>query len=362
MNSASDLPLISVIIPAYNAEAYIAKTLNSVLSQTYHNIEVIVIDDGSSDRTLESIQQFAQKDERVTIVQQTNQGVAAARNKGIQTAQGQFIAFLDADDFWFPANLEKQMRLMLSSSFQTGFVYAWSVDIDEHDQITGGFHAAQVSGNVYSLLLCHNFLGNASSTLIRKDCFDRVGDFREQFKRLDAQGCEDWDLHLRIAEVYSCQVVPEFLIGYRKSENSMSHDYLKMAASHALMLQAVRQNHPEIPTFLHQLSTSSFYLYFARQSLDNHDRGQARFWLSEALNIDRFTLLFRPDYYLLLLKSILPQRTAPIFTPHKLPSRLSITLKILATSCLHQFLQIVDRGLRDQPISKAPSRSLLTRS
>ncbi|MEP0918321.1 glycosyltransferase [Leptolyngbya sp. DQ-M1] len=362
MNPAFDPPLISVIIPAYNAETYIAKTLRSVLTQTYQNLEVIIIDDGSQDRTVEIIQPFAEEDTRVTIVQQSNRGVAAARNTGIQKARGQFIALLDADDFWFPDNLEKQMNCMMSAPPKTGFVYSWSVDIDEHDQMTGDFNAAQVTGDVYLLLLCHNFVGNASSTLIRKECFDRVGGFNERFKSVNAQGCEDWDLYLRIAEAYYCQVIPEFLISYRKSKNSMSRDYFKMAASHALMLQAIRQNHPEIPHLLYQLSISSFYLYFARQSIDNHDREQAHFWLSEALNIDRAALLFRPDYYWLLLKSVLLQRTTSVRTLHNAPSRLSITLKVFATACLHQFLRIVDQGLRDRSVSKAPSRSLLTRS
>ncbi|HEY9862115.1 MAG TPA: glycosyltransferase family A protein, partial [Candidatus Obscuribacterales bacterium] len=96
----TDAPLVSVIIPAYNAERFIARTLESVLNQTYQNIEVLVVDDGSSDRTPEIVHHFAEIDARIILFHQSNAGVAAARNLAIQHAKGEFIAPLDADDIW----------------------------------------------------------------------------------------------------------------------------------------------------------------------------------------------------------------------------------------------------------------------
>lgn len=107
------LPLVSVIIPAYNAEFFIEKTLNSVLSQTYKNIEVLVVDDGSQDRTAEIITSIAKIDSRVFLLQQSNAGVAAARNLAINKCRGEYIAPIDADDIWYPQNLEKQVQCML---------------------------------------------------------------------------------------------------------------------------------------------------------------------------------------------------------------------------------------------------------
>ncbi|MGB3294833.1 MAG: glycosyltransferase family 2 protein, partial [Phormidesmis sp.] len=107
--AASDdaLPLVSVIVPTYNAEAFIAKTLASVLAQTYRHLEVLVVDDGSSDRTPSIVKAMAEQYPRITLLQQPNGGVAIARNAGIKKAQGEFIAPIDADDLWHPEMIEK---------------------------------------------------------------------------------------------------------------------------------------------------------------------------------------------------------------------------------------------------------------
>lgn len=108
-----NLPFVSVIIPAYNAEAFIGRTLESVLAQTYENIEVLVVDDGSRDRTAEIVASFAQKDSRVILLKQQNAGVAAARNLAIEKSRGEYIAPLDADDIWYPSKLDKQVQCIL---------------------------------------------------------------------------------------------------------------------------------------------------------------------------------------------------------------------------------------------------------
>lgn len=308
MNSdraASTLPLVSVIIPAYNAETFIEKTLHSVLYQTYQNLEVLVVDDGSQDRTPEIIKSIAQQDKRVVLWQQKNAGVAAARNLGIEKSQGEFIAPIDADDIWYPENIEKQVQCFLESEPSVGLVYSWSVDIDQDDVPTGIFRAAKIEGEVYFTLVGHNFIGNASSSMIRRDCFEQIGGYNCQFKEQDAQGCEDWDLYLRIADVYQFRVVPEFLVGYRKMTNSMSRDYTKMAKSHTLVMQSVRQKHPEIMTALYGFSSSSLYIYFAHQSNSSKDHKTTLFWLYQAIKFDSITPWIRPSVYLLVLKSML---------------------------------------------------------
>ena len=165
-------PLVSVIIPAYNAERYIDKTLDSVLHQTYRNIEVLVVDDGSQDKTAEIIESISHHDHRVYPLYQTQLGVAAARNAAIRQSKGQLIAPIDADDIWYPQNLEKQVHCMLKAGPTVGLVYAWSVVIDEHGLLTGDFRASPIEGEVFETLLSHNFLGNASVCLIRRNCFN----------------------------------------------------------------------------------------------------------------------------------------------------------------------------------------------
>jgi glycosyltransferase involved in cell wall biosynthesis len=308
----SSSPLVSVIVPAYNAEKFIERTLNSVLSQTYQNLEVLVVDDGSQDRTAEIVKLMAQHDPRIILLQQPNSGVAAARNLAIQKSKGEFIAPIDADDIWYPQNLEKQVQCLLKAEATVGLVYAWSVDIDEEDSPTGEFRASTIEGEVYVTLVCHNFLGNSSACLIRRDCFDKVGGYSCKLKEQHAQGCEDWELYLRVAEHYQFQVVPEFLIGYRKLVNSMSCDYTSMAKSHFLTLQAVRHRHPEFPAAIYRLSSSSFYMYLARQSSQRGSHRNTLFWLFKALQVDFITPLFRYGLYVLSMQSLLGLIAEPV--------------------------------------------------
>ena len=307
-----ELPLVSVIIPAYNAEIFLEKTLDSVLAQTYKNIEVLVVDDGSQDRTAEIVESVAQRDHRVILLRQSNAGVAAARNLAIQKSKGEYIAPIDADDIWYPQNLEKQVQCILQAEPSVGVVYAWSLDINEQGLLTGGFRAFIIEGEVYTTLVCHNFLGNASASMIHRACFEKVGGYNCKLKEQNAQGCEDWDLYLRIAEHYQFRVVPEFLIGYRKIFNSMSCDYTSMAKSHYLMLQSVRQRHPEISAAIYQLSSSNFYMYLAHQSSWRGSERTTLFWLYQALRSDFITPFLRYGLYKLSIKSLLKLTTQSI--------------------------------------------------
>ena len=298
------LPLVSVIIPAYNAETFIAKTLESVIAQTYRNLEILAVDDGSDDRTAEIVKAFNQRDPRIKLLHQPNAGVAAARNLGVRSAKGELIAPIDADDLWRPDAIAKLVAQFQAGNPKVGVVYAWSVDIDQQEQPTGGFHAASVEGDVYKTLICHNFLGNASSTLIRKACLEQVGGYSTWFRAQNAQGCEDWDLYLRLAEHYEFGVVSEFLVSYRQVASSMSRNFSQMARSQQLMLQTIQHNHPELPNYLFRLSRSSFYLYLAHQCDAQNDACATLFWLWQTIKIDPITPIGRLGLYLLLIKSL----------------------------------------------------------
>ncbi|GET35682.1 glycosyltransferase family 2 protein [Microseira wollei] len=297
--------LVSVIIPAYNAERFIERTLKSVLAQTYHNLEVIVVDDGSQDRTAQIVQSIAQEDRRVRLLQQPNAGVAAARNLGIQKSRGEFVAPIDADDIWYPQNIEKQVKCIIESDSSVGLVYSWSVDINEDDFLTGGFHASEQKGKVYLPLLCRNFIGNGSAVLIRRTCLEKVGGYNnEQLKDEHSHGSEDWELYLRIAESYQFGVVPEFLIGYRKTSLSTSYKDASMVKFYELLMQMVRQKHPEIPEQIYHWSGSNFYLYLAYQSFHSSKHSNSLAWLYKSLQLDLSMTLLRHDIYILTLKNL----------------------------------------------------------
>lgn len=304
LESTAGLELVSVVIPAYNAARYIERTLASVLCQTYQNLEIIVVDDGSQDETSTLVQAIAQQDWRVQLLQQSNQGVASARNAGINHARGRFIAPLDADDIWYPHNIEKQVKRLQIAGPNVGVCYAWSIDIDSKEQPIGNYRAAAIEGSVYRSLICHNFIGNASATVIRRSALSKVGCYDITLKHHEAQGCEDWDLYLRLANKYQYCFVPDFLIGYRKAASSMSANNYRMSRSHKMMLQAVKKAHPEIPSFLYKLSKSSFYMYLARQSDLAQNYRETLYWLKRAVVADCVTPLGRYGLYTMALRSM----------------------------------------------------------
>lgn len=318
--SSDHCPLVSVIIPAYNAERFIGQTLESVLAQTYANFEVLVVDDGSHDHTAAIVRQYVAKDSRIQLLQQQNSGVAAARNLAIEKSKGEFIAPLDADDIWYPLNLERQVECLVNSSLRVGLIYAWSIDIDAEDQPTGAFRAAPIEGRVYPTLLLHDFIANASSVLIRRSCFHQVGSYSCQLREQAGQGREDWDLYLRIAEHYEFRVVPDFLVGYRRLPNSMSCDYSSMARSNEIIWQSIRQKYPKIPQLLYRLSTSSFYMNLARQSFLVEDPKLSLFWIKEAFKKDWLTPMLRVGFYKTLLR-YLGLSHSPVLKPFTLPQR-----------------------------------------
>lgn len=312
MSINENFPLVSVIIPAYNAAAFINRTLDFVLTQTYTNIEVLVVDDGSQDCTVDIVQSYLQQDRRIILLQQANQGVAVARNLAIQKSRGEYIAPLDADDIWYPQKLEKQVQCILNAPSSVGLVYAVSMEIDEEDLIIDKYsiynRSYQPEGNVYTNLVCSNFIGNASAPLIRRSCFEHIGGYSCQLKEQDAQGCEDWDIYLRIAEFYQFQVVPEVLIGYRQVSGSMGSKCKTMIKSYNLVLHDVQQRHPEIPATIYRWSRSFFYNYLSVKSSASGDYCNALFCLYKALESNLFLLLRLATYritFMLILKIVI---------------------------------------------------------
>lgn len=239
--------LISVIIPAYNAEDFIDEALSSALAQTYPHFEIIVVDDGSHDRTADVVKARADQDSRIRLITQENSGVAAARNLAIRQARGNFIAPLDADDLWHSDKLERQFDKMRTGGQSVGLVYTWCSTIDADGRvIKRGASNAITVGWAYESLLYFNFIVSASVPLIRKECLVEVGGYDENLRARGAEGCEDLQLYLDIAEKWKISVVPAFLVGYRMTANSMTRNVQKMKRSHELVLADAKSRHPEV--------------------------------------------------------------------------------------------------------------------
>ncbi|WP_153110274.1 glycosyltransferase family 2 protein [Propionivibrio limicola] len=198
------MPKVSVIIPSYNSEKYIETTLGSVLGQTFKDIEVLVVDDGSDDRSPEIVRNHGAP---VRLIHQSNSGVSTARNRGISEAIGQFICFIDSDDYWFPDKLARQLQIF-DTYPDTGAVYSSFIRWESNEagcfpppdsfdlaSFADGIDT-EYSGWIYHLLLLDCWM-LTSATMIRRDVFNKCGTFDVTLP------CgEDWDLWLRIARDY----------------------------------------------------------------------------------------------------------------------------------------------------------------
>ena len=256
-------PLVSVVIPVYNGEQWVGTAIESALAQTYRNLEIIAIDDGSRDRSLEVLQRYALSDPRVRVLQQTNQGVARARNNGIQQARGDLIAPLDADDVWLPQKIERQVEALMSAGPNTGFVYCWWAWIDHDGALLDRSPRWHIKGNVFEFLLQINFTGNASVPLFRKACILEAGGYNDKLAAAKAGGCEDWELVLRIAARHDVAVVPAILLGYRRTPGSMSAACDTMWRSQVLVVDAASRLRPDISPTILRRARQQFAMYLA---------------------------------------------------------------------------------------------------
>ncbi|KHK90241.1 glycosyl transferase family 2 [Novosphingobium malaysiense] len=237
---------VSVIIPAYNASRTIGETLRSASAQTYGNLEIIVVDDGSRDETPEIVRAHAATDSRIRLVTQANAGVAAARNAGVAASHGEFIAPLDSDDLWHPAKIERQLQVFRDGGEDVGLVYTWFALIDGQSRVVQLRHDPRYEGDVLAALAYRNFIGNGSSALIRRDVFDRTGGYDPSLRGRGGQGCEDWKLYFEIAAISQFGVVPAPMTGYRDLDDNMSSDVLQMLRSRDLCTADLLPAHPQL--------------------------------------------------------------------------------------------------------------------
>jgi glycosyltransferase involved in cell wall biosynthesis len=272
-------PTISIVVPAYNAQKTILETIYSVQKQTFFDWELIVINDGSTDRTLELLNIVA--DTRLKIFSYPNGGLSVARNRGITHAQGEFIAFLDADDLWTPDKLEAQL-IALQSHPKAGVAYSWNYYMDEEGTTV---YEPEIpiffAGNVYHNLLLGNFIVNGSNCLIRKQAIESVGEFDPE-----VAGSADWDYWLRLAEHWDFVLIPKPQVYYRGSSQSMSANVEFMERCNLQVIEKAFQTAPAQLQYLKNASLANNYrylanLYLARVgTLEAAKQAVKKFWLA----------------------------------------------------------------------------------
>ena len=267
--------LVSVVIPAYNAGKTLAETLRSVSNQTYRNLEILVVDDGSSDGTFELASEYSLCDARVRVLHQANGGVARARNYALRDANGSLVAPIDADDLWHPRKIELQLQALQRFSEGRAVAYNWFAAIDGNGVVSGHSRPVTEEGDVFSLLVRENFIANGSTPLMPRAEVLACGGYDPALRDRGAEGCEDLKLYLTLAERLPFAVAPAFLTGYRSTSGNMSSNAHRMLASHALVMAEVRQRHPHLAAAITaaEFDTARWYL---KKAFLAGDRGQIR--------------------------------------------------------------------------------------
>ena len=276
---AIDPPFVSVVITDYNGAAFIDRTLMCARNQTYEPLEIIVVDDGSTDASPEIVAAHAKLDPRIRMVRQANAGVAAARNRGVRKARGDLIAFLDHDDLWHNSIIEKQVARFNACGETTAVVYAWSCLIDREDRIISPTAEPRFEGRVLAQMCRGNFIGNGSAGMIRRRAIEDVGGCEEELSG-DFAGYDDSQLYLKLAERYEFAVVPELLVGYRLVIGSTADNYRRIIRSYRHATAPFKSRYPQHAASI-DLHEKELIQWYCSRALRRRDYGGAATVLRE---------------------------------------------------------------------------------
>ncbi len=226
----SDTPLVSVIIPTYNRRNLIEGTIESVLSQTYNNFELIIVDDGSTDGTKSVVEKI--DDRRITYrAHKKNRGANAARNTGLKSANGEYIAFIDSDVVWLPEKIEKQVKTIQNTNNSVGAIYCDSYG--QFENYLKEVPLPEISGNIYKDLLGSKIFIPTSQLLFKSECFDKCGNWD-----IELPCFNEYDLCLRIAQEYNFSYLSRpLVININHDETSISRDIEKRIAGTDIILE-----------------------------------------------------------------------------------------------------------------------------
>lgn len=232
------MPAVSVIIPTYNRCRLLGRAVQSVLSQTFRDFELIIIDDASTDGTDNLIKSF--DDSRIVYSpHEKRAGSNASRNIGIRIALGKYISFLDSDDEWLPEKLEKQISVFAGGNEKLGVVYTGYSDenIDRDEPVI-----PHCRGDIFTDLLVKNVVGSTTTPLVKCACFETAGLFDETMP-----ASQDWDMWIRIARHFEFDFVPEILARYYFQFDSISRDIKAVEKAHRLIGEKYRSYSDELP-------------------------------------------------------------------------------------------------------------------
>jgi glycosyltransferase involved in cell wall biosynthesis len=299
-------PEVSVIIPAYNVARYIACAVNSALNQESVELEVIVVDDGSTDRTVAESEEI--KDSRLRIVRQENGGGAKARNTGIERATAPYIAFLDGDDFWDHSKLATHITF-LNEHPEVDLTFSYSCVVDERGRQLGRLSRA-VKGKVsFRSLLIENVISNGSAVVMRREALRSAGVFDAELTT-----AEDHDLWLRVSLLRpgNTYCIPHALTYYRMRDGQLTKDWRSMEQGWLKVMAKMRRLAPHDVAAVERKAGSRYYRYLGYIAYENRQFSESRSLLFRALTIDFAELLADRRFWILTgalaIQSLLPAK------------------------------------------------------
>lgn len=313
---------VSVIIPTYNAEKFIAKTIHSVLNQTYQDFEILIIDDESPDDSVAVCRQF--DDPRIRIISQPNRGLPGARNTGIREAKGELIAFLDADDLWAPEKLERHVK-HLDARPEVGVSFSYSAFIDDDDRLTGLYQKPKrLDGITPDYVLCRNPIGNGSAAVLRREVFDGIAfednkhgmvetcyfDERVNHHSADATDVECW-LRISIQTDWELSGIPEALTLYRIHTGGLSANVMRQLESLEAVIDKTRGYAPDVIAQCEARAKAYHMRYIARRAVTLRDGGLAVSMVNKSLKSHWRMTLEEPKKTVMTVGAAYLLRTLP---------------------------------------------------
>lgn len=269
------MPKVSVIIPAHNAMTYLPETIKSVVQQTFTDFEVLIVNDGSSDRIVQWADSLS--DNRIKLISQLNQGVSSARNTAINESSGEYIAFLDADDLWETKKLEKQVQF-LDSNPKVGLVATWMTLTDEQGKALSDVKINFPQGNVKKEIIEVGLIPCGSIPMVRSSCFEKVGLFDSTLRY-----GEDWEMWARIATDYDFGLIKELLVYYRQHPKNSSKKSQEILPDFDRLIEKMYSSVSADLLPLKEKTYGRMNFYIAWKSLENKDFQGARYFGKRAI-------------------------------------------------------------------------------
>ncbi|MEO1600078.1 MAG: glycosyltransferase [Pseudomonadota bacterium] len=294
----SKSPRASIVVPAYNAAGTITETLESLLAQTFADFEIIVVDDGASDNTVQVVDRF--DDPRIRIVCQTNRGLAGARNTGLYAARGAYVGFCDADDLWEPRKLAVHVH-HLDANPEVGISFSGSRLINTNSKLLGLTQSPKLSRITALDVLCRNPIGNGSAAVVRRAAFAAISWrpandcrpwwFDERFRQSEDVEC--W-ARFALTTDWKIEGVPGLLTRYRVNPNGLSADLERQQATWERMIARMAEIAPETVARIAPRARAYQLRYLARRAVAQRDGLLSLRLLARALSCSTRPLVAEP--------------------------------------------------------------------